>query len=99
MLLDIRQLQHVAAIGRFRNFGRAAESLDISQPALSKSLGVIERALDVRLFERSRKGVTPTTFGELVLARADPLFRGVDEMVAEIRRLRGLEAGSVMGCS
>ena len=79
MVLDIRQLQHVAAIGRFRSFARAAESLGISQPALSKSLAVIERSLEVRLFERSRKGVTPTVFGELLLARAGPLFRGVDE--------------------
>lgn len=95
MVLDIRQLQHVAAIGRFRSFARAAESLGISQPALSKSLAVIERSLEVRLFERSRKGVTPTVFGELLLARAGPLFRGVDEVLAEVRRLRGLEAGSV----
>jgi len=33
MLLDMREIQHVAAVGRFRNFARAAESLDISQPA------------------------------------------------------------------
>jgi DNA-binding transcriptional LysR family regulator len=95
MALDIRQLQHVAAIGRFRSFARAAESLRISQPALSKSLAGIERSLEVRLFERRRTGVTPTAFGELLLARAGPLFRGLDEALAEIRRLRGLESGSV----
>ncbi len=42
MLLDIREIQHVTAIGRFRNFARAAESLGISQPALSKSIRGIE---------------------------------------------------------
>jgi DNA-binding transcriptional LysR family regulator len=95
MPLDIRQLRHVAAIGRHRSFARAAESLGISQPALSKSLAVIERALAVRLFERSPRGVTPTAFGEVLLSRAGPLFRGVSELTAEIRRLRGLETGSV----
>jgi DNA-binding transcriptional LysR family regulator len=95
MALDIRQLQHVVAIGRFRNFGRAAESLGISQPALSKSLNVIERGLEVRLFVRSRTGVTPTAFGELLMARAGPLFQGLDEAQSDIRRLRGLEAGSL----
>ena len=96
MPLDIRQLRHIAAIGRHRSFARAAASLGISQPALSKSLAVIERALEVRLFERSQKGVTPTAFGEVILARAGPLFRGVDEVIAEVRRLRGLETGSVV---
>jgi DNA-binding transcriptional LysR family regulator len=95
MALDIRQLQHVVAIGRFRNFGRAAESLGISQPALSKSLNVIERDLEVRLFERSRSGVTPTAFGELLMERAGPLLHGLDEAQTDIRRLRGLEAGSL----
>jgi DNA-binding transcriptional LysR family regulator len=95
MALDIRQLRHVAAIGRYRSFARAAESLGISQPSLSKSLAVTERFLEVRLFERSQKGVKPTAFGELVLARTGPLSRGIDELMAEIRRLRGLEAGSV----
>ncbi len=96
MPLDIRQLRHVAAIGRHRSFARAAASLGISQPALSKSLAAIERALEVRLFERNQKGVTPTAFGEVILARAGPLFRGVDEVLAEVRRLRGLETGSVV---
>jgi DNA-binding transcriptional LysR family regulator len=95
MLLDIREIQHVAAIGRFRNFGRAAESLDISQPALSKSIRAIEESLGVRLFDRSRKGVSPTAFGELVLSASGPLLRGVDEILADIRRLKGLEAGSL----
>jgi DNA-binding transcriptional LysR family regulator len=95
MVLDIRQLQHVAAIGRFRSFALAAESLRISQPALSKSLKVIERSLEVRLFDRGRRGVTPTAFGELLLARAGPLFRGLDEALAELRQLRGLDSGSL----
>ena len=95
MILDIREIQHVTAIGRFRNFARAAESLDISQPALSKSIRMIEEALGVRLFDRSRKGVSPTAFGEIILSASGPLLRGVDEVLAEIRRVRGLEAGTL----
>ena len=95
MILDIREIQHVTAIGRFRNFARAAESLDISQPALSKSIRTIEESLGVRLFDRSRKGVSPTAFGEIILSASGPLLRGVDEVLAEIRRVRGLEAGTL----
>jgi DNA-binding transcriptional LysR family regulator len=95
MLLDIREIQHVTAIGRFRNFARAAESLDISQPALSKSIRAIETALGVRLFDRSRRGVSPTAFGEIILSASGSLLRGVDEVLAEIRRVKGLEAGTL----
>jgi DNA-binding transcriptional LysR family regulator len=95
MLLDIREIQHVTAIGRFRSFARAAESLDISQPALSKSIRGIEASLGVRLFDRSRRGVSPTAFGEIILSASGPLLRGVDEVLAEIRRVKGLEAGTL----
>jgi DNA-binding transcriptional LysR family regulator len=95
MALDIRQLRPVAAIGGNRSFARAAESPGNSQPSLSKSLAVIERFLEMRLFGRNQKRVKPTAFGELVLARTGPLSRDVDELVAKTRRLRGLESGSV----
>ena len=95
MLLDIREIQHVTALGRFRSFARAAESLDISQPALSKSIRGIETSLGVQLFDRSRKGVSPTAFGEIILSASGPLLRGVDEVLAEIRRVKGLEAGTL----
>jgi DNA-binding transcriptional LysR family regulator len=95
MLLDIREVQHVTALGRFRSFARAAESLAISQPALSKSIRGIEASLGVQLFDRNRKGVSPTAFGEIILSAAGPLLRGVDEVLAEIRRVKGLEAGTL----
>jgi DNA-binding transcriptional LysR family regulator len=95
MLLDIREIQHVTALGRFRNFAKAAESLDISQPALSKSIRGIEASLGVQLFDRRRRGVLPTAFGEIILSSSGPLLRGVDEVLAEIRRVKGLEAGTL----
>src|SRR5512137_433836 len=95
MLLDIRAFQQVAAVGRLRSLGRAAEALGISQPALSKSIRLLERSLGVTLFERSHRGVSPTTFGEILLAASGNLLRNVDEVLAEIRRVQGLEAGSI----
>ncbi len=95
MFLDIREIQHVVALGRFRNFRMAAESLGISQPALSKSIRAIERSLEVRLFERSREGVSATAYGEAVLAGAEPVLRSADDVLSHVRRLKGLEAGSV----
>lgn len=95
MLLDIRALQQVATIGRLRSFGRAADALGISQPALSKSIRLLERSIGVSLFERSHRGVSPTTYGEILVAAAGPVLRNVDEVITEIRRVQGLEAGSL----
>jgi DNA-binding transcriptional LysR family regulator len=95
MFLDIRAFQQVATVGRLRSFGRAAEALGISQPALSKSIRLLERSLGVSLFERTHRGVSATTYGEILVAAAGPLLRNVDEVLAEVRRVQGLEAGSI----
>lgn len=95
MLLDIRHLQQISAVSRLRSFGRAARALGMSQPALSKSIRLLENSLGVPVFERSHHGATPTTYGEVLLAAAGPMLRNADEALAEIRRLQGLEAGSI----
>ena len=95
MLPDIRQLQHVAAIGQHRSFGRAARALGMSQPALSKSVKVMETALGVRLFERGKSGATPTAFGQLVLSRGVALIHNLDALVAEVDRMNGLASGTL----
>tara|TARA_B110000046_G_scaffold139257_1_gene145694 strand:- start:5777 stop:6628 length:852 start_codon:yes stop_codon:yes gene_type:complete len=63
---------------------RAADSLAITQPAVSKTIRELEETLDVRLFDRSKKGVTPTKYGELFLryagASLTALQQGVDSM-------------------
>lgn len=63
MKFSLDQLRHVAAVDQYRHFGRAAEQLGITQPALSRSILALERRVGGRLFERSRSGVTPTALG------------------------------------
>ena len=95
MLPDIRDLQHVAAIGQYRSFGRAARALGMSQPALSKSIRLLETALGVRLFERGKSGASPTVFGHLVLSRSGALIQSLDALVAEIDRMNNLASGAL----
>ena len=53
-VLDTRRLQLLAQVVRDKSFSKAAESLGISQPALSKSIRSLEKSLDVQLLERGR---------------------------------------------
>lgn len=56
--MNLQQLKYIIAINRFRNFAKAADSCNISQPTLSTMLQKLEDELDVRIFDRSNKQVT-----------------------------------------
>ena len=69
--MNLQQLRYVVAVNRFRNFAKAAESCNVSQPTLSAMLQKLEEELDIRIFERSNKSVTPTTAGEKIIRQAE----------------------------
>lgn len=82
--IKIRHLQCFLEVARNQSVMRAAEQLAITQPAVSKTLRELEEILNVRLFDRSKKGVTLTTFGTLFMryagASLTSLQQGVDSM-------------------
>ena len=63
--MDLRQLKYFIAVCEAGSFSRAAERLHISQPPLSTQLKSLEAELGVRLLERSNRGVTVTTAGQV----------------------------------
>lgn len=79
--MDLRQLQYFLAAVENRSFGRAAEKLHVTQPALSKAVRRLELGLGVKLLDRLPRGVSPTIYGEALAAHAD-LIKG------EIQRAR-----------
>jgi DNA-binding transcriptional LysR family regulator len=91
--MELRLIRHALALGQFRNFARAAEALGLSQPSLSRSIAALERALGVPLFDRSHKGVAPTTFGRVLLERGEGVLKGEADLRREIQLLAGLEEG------
>ena len=95
MHIELRQLRHAIALGQHRNFARAAEALNLTQPSLSRSIATLEEALGVLLFDRSHKGVTPTPFGRVLLERGEAVVTGESDLRREIRLLAGLEVGSL----
>ena len=94
-MLELRHLRHALALGRYRNYARAAEALHLTQPSLSRSIATLEEELGVHLFDRSKNGVRPTAFGELLLQRGAALLEGEAEFRREIQLLAGLELGTL----
>ena len=72
---------------------RGASSLMISQPAVSKQIGQLEKALRVRLLERRPRGVALSEAGKVLFAHATRLFAVEAEAEAAIEELRGLRRG------
>ena len=84
--MNLQQLKYIVAISRFRNFVKAADSCNISQPTLSAMLQKLEDELDVRIFDRTNKKVTPTSVGEKIILQAKKTlmeFEKIAELVAE----------------
>ena len=91
---SVRHLELVRALAKHRHFGRAAEALGISQPALTRGLAALEQRLGVPLFDRAN-AIAPTIFGEIVLQRSETLVAGFGELMREITLTKGVETGSL----
>ncbi|SDD29944.1 LysR family transcriptional regulator [Paraburkholderia lycopersici] len=87
--MELKLLKSFLTVVELRHFGRAADLLHMSQPALSKQIGALESSLGAKLFERGRHGAELTRFGEDFLPDARSLVQDADEMLARAR-----EAGS-----
>jgi DNA-binding transcriptional LysR family regulator len=79
-----RELRVYLAVVDCGSMARAAKTLATSQPAISKTIADMERALGVRLFDRSPQGVEPTQYGRALvkcgIAVFDELKQGMNEI-------------------
>lgn len=71
--MDIRQLRYFLAIAREGQITRAAKTLNMEQPPLSRQLKLLEQELEAVLFERDGKRLKLTHAGELLRQRAEDL--------------------------
>jgi DNA-binding transcriptional LysR family regulator len=91
--VELRQLEYFVAVAKHRHFGRAAEAVYVTQPALSQQVQRLEAELGIALLRRTSRGVELTPAGEEMLGRAETIL-------AEVARARGAmdeHAGVVRG--
>lgn len=86
-------MAYVLAVQEHGGIGRAAEALGISQPALTKAIQRVEAAAGLPLFERSANGMAPTHAGQVFIERARRIQLEFDDVMKEMRGLRGGEHG------
>jgi DNA-binding transcriptional LysR family regulator len=95
MSLNLHLLRMFAAVVRSGSFSKAAEILNISQPAISKGVRDFELQVGCRLLNRTPKGVVPTPEGLALSRRAEALFAVERAAEEELSALRGLHNGSL----
>jgi DNA-binding transcriptional LysR family regulator len=95
MALEPRQLQAFLAIVETGSLGRAADSLHLTQPALSRIVKRMEQQLRVTLFERRPNGMELTSFGQALLPYATHLTREASLAIEEINVRLGLGRGTL----
>lgn len=91
----LRLLECALALDKHRNFARAAEKVGVSQPTLTRNIQELERVFSVKLFDRTRQGVTPTAYGVALLDAAQRIKVNVQDLEHEIELLRGLRIGEL----
>jgi DNA-binding transcriptional LysR family regulator len=94
---DLHVFMEVVAQG---NMARAAETLAISRPVVSRTISDLERALGVQLLDRSPHGVEPTLYGRALLKRSVAVFDELKQSVRDIEFLGDPNSGEVrIGCT
>ncbi|GAA2191131.1 LysR family transcriptional regulator [Micromonospora lupini] len=83
--MDTEALRSFVRAAEFGQLQHAAEELGVTQQAVSKRIAALERALDVRLFTRTPRGVELTLDGQAFLPHARGVVAGVDRALAAIR--------------
>ncbi|MFO1400475.1 MAG: LysR family transcriptional regulator [Steroidobacteraceae bacterium] len=95
MPLEPRPLQAFLAIVEAGSLGRAAASLHLTQPALSRIIKRLEGEVGVALFERRPGGMELTPFGETLRPHAERMLREARLALEEIDLRRGLGRGAL----
>ena len=98
--VDPRHLLQFHEIIRTRSFTRAATTLGLTQPALTRNMKLMEGRLGFELMVRSRQGIMPTPLGERILEEAAAVVlaeRRISALTDKLRR--GYEAELRVGCT
>jgi acetyl esterase/lipase len=93
--IELRHLRAFVAVAEELNFGRAAERLYVSQPALSRQIRGLEQLVGCELLRRSTHSVQLTLAGEALLDRSRKVLHDVDQAVSAALAVGGELVGRI----
>jgi LysR family nitrogen assimilation transcriptional regulator len=93
--MDLKQLEYFVRVAELGSFTRAAATLNVAQPALSRQIRQLEVELRQNLLLRNGRGASPTEAGKLLLEHGRGILHQVARAREEMGRVRGALAGRV----
>jgi len=93
MPIDLKKLRHVVEVSRSEGITLAAQNLFITQSALTRSIADIESELNLKLFQRTPRGVLTTDAGKLFVSEAQQILDSFENLLSNLGGHRDLEAG------
>jgi LysR family nitrogen assimilation transcriptional regulator len=82
--VDSRLIEYFLRVAELGSINRAATDLELSQPALSRHIALLEHQLRAKLFTRTRGGVKLTEAGTLLVERARPILRQLTSLIDQV---------------
>ena len=95
MDITLAQLESLRRVARFQSFTKAAQSLRITQPAVSQHLAALQRSLGMALVESDRGRSRLTEAGRFVANRAERVGEQIDALMREVRQYARAEHGEL----
>src|SRR3954467_11643243 len=92
-MLDVGKLATFRAVVAHGSFSAAGEALNLTQPAVSRQVSLLERRLGTQLVRRTQQGVRPTEAGRLLVEHADAILGRLALAEAQVADLAGLRRG------
>lgn len=94
-MLNLRRLDHFTKIVEEKSFLKAALRLNLTQPALTRSIQTLEDSLGLQLLNRAHDGVNLTDAGQRILVRAKQILGDAESLKREAQQLIGVDSGHV----
>jgi DNA-binding transcriptional LysR family regulator len=93
--MQFKQVEAFRAVMICGTVSRAAELLDVTQPAVSRLVAELERSTGLRLFERIRGRLAPTPEAQLLFRDVEASFKGLESLRASAARIRDFGSGDI----
>ena len=94
-MLETWSLQVLVEVANQGSFSAAADTLSMTQPAVSRQIATLERRLGLKLFRRLARGVAPTAAGAVAVQQATEVLARLHTMESRLKAFVELEAGSL----
>lgn len=94
--MEMQQLKHFLMVAKHQKLLAAAEELNMSQSALTRSIKALEASVGAPLFEREARGVRLTVFGKSLQAHAHVILNETKKAVNELSALKGGTKGTIL---